>query len=145
MSAFEISRARSVAPFFRKRKPKERRPSAEAKREKEAPGYLDKVRSLPCCVCGAPPRSEAHHLKSAGRRGMGQKAANRWSVPLCSEHHTKGTDAVERIALPAATKEAAWFRSRGISCYDLAAALYLNSHSIESMLLVLRSHMEGRG
>jgi hypothetical protein len=54
------------------------------------------IASLPCIVCGRRP-SEPHHVRA---RGMGGKrppefdAAN--LVPLCSDHHRLGPDAVER-------------------------------------------------
>jgi hypothetical protein len=122
-------------PFFKERKPKTKKPSAGAKREKAEPGYLAKIRKLPCCVCDEPAPSEAHHLKSADpNRGKGTKPPNKWAIPLCHECHLHG---VEKAG---SRNEAAWFRERGILCLDLAAALHINSHSHEAMLKVLSSH-----
>ena len=125
-------------PNLRIRKPKERRPSAAIKREREAPGYLEKIRALPCCIpgCNAPAPSHAHHLKCTGERGIGRKSSNRWAVPLCYECHIHG---VERVG---SRQEAAWFRERGILCLDLAAALFANSHSVDAMLNILKIHRE---
>ena len=47
--------------------------------------YLNYVRGHACCVCGAPPRNDAHHF--AGRRGMAVKASDAFTVPLCRLHH----------------------------------------------------------
>jgi hypothetical protein len=137
MKAYRIS-APTGEPNLRIRKPKENKLSAEARREREAPGYLAKIRRLPCCIpgCDAPAPSQAHHLKCTGERGAGKKSANRWAVPLCYECHING---VERAG---SREEAAWFRKRGILCLDLAAALYANSHSLAAMMTVLKTHQE---
>lgn len=135
MKAYRL-RAPTSEPNFRVRRPKERTLSAEEKRECEAPGYLEKVRQLPCCIpgCNAPPPSHAHHLKCTGERVIGKKSSNRWAVPLCYECHIHG---VERVG-----QEAAWFHERRIHCLDLAAALYANSHCLEAMMKVLAAHLE---
>ena len=137
MKAYRL-KAPGSGPNFRIRKPKERKPSAEEKREREAPGYLDKIRMLPCCIpgCQEPPPSHAHHLKCTGERGIGRKSPNRWAVPLCYECHING---VERVG---SRQEAAWFRERGVLCLDLAAGLYANSHSLDAMMNVLKTHRE---
>ena len=55
--------------------------------------YLAHVRTLPCCLCGDDVTVEAHHPRVAsaddGKRytGMGEKASDRWAVPLCGKHH----------------------------------------------------------
>lgn len=49
-----------------------------------SPAYLAWIRSLPCCVCGAPPQSEASHH---GPRGVSQKATDLRAVPLCGDDH----------------------------------------------------------
>lgn len=51
--------------------------------------YLAMVRAWPCCGCGRPAPSEAHH---AGRRGVGQKASDLLTVPLCRPCHQRVTD-----------------------------------------------------
>ena len=48
--------------------------------------YLDFVRTLPCCHCGAP--SEPHHVIGVGMGKMGGKASDIHAVPLCREDHT---------------------------------------------------------
>jgi hypothetical protein len=39
-----------------------------------------------CCICGQPP--QIHHLIGTKWRGMGQKADDRHTIPLCMKHHT---------------------------------------------------------
>jgi len=49
--------------------------------------HLAYVRGLPCEVCHRKP-SEAHHLlRGPFSRGWGLKAPDRWTIPLCQEHH----------------------------------------------------------
>lgn len=50
------------------------------------PAYLAFVRTRPCCACGAPPPSHAHH-KTLGGRGKGQKAPDRETLPFCFSCH----------------------------------------------------------
>lgn len=47
--------------------------------------HADLVRSLCCCVCGALPPSEAHHVKSRGAGGTRKDLA-----PLCARCHRLG-------------------------------------------------------
>jgi len=46
--------------------------------------YLDYVRALPCCSCGARGPSDPHHY---GPRGVGQKTDDTRTVPLCRRCH----------------------------------------------------------
>lgn len=47
--------------------------------------HMALVKQLPCCVCGAPPPSDAHHVIS-GRYGS-RKASDFETLPLCKNHH----------------------------------------------------------
>ncbi len=55
--------------------------------------HLDFVRSLPCIVCGDNTSTEAAHIRygdprvAKRRTGMGEKPHDRWTIPLCGEHH----------------------------------------------------------
>lgn len=49
------------------------------------PKWLAWVRTFPCCKCGRPGPSEAHHTTFG--RGKGQKAPDRESMPLCLRCH----------------------------------------------------------
>lgn len=56
--------------------------------------HLNYIRSLNCCICGAP-NVDAAHIRTAslehGKRGLGmqEKASDAWVTPLCREHHTE--------------------------------------------------------
>jgi hypothetical protein len=60
---------------------------------KKENGHLDYIRGLPCCVCGDNTSTEAAHIRMADARagkryvGKGEKADDRWTVPLCGPHH----------------------------------------------------------
>lgn len=65
---------------------KRRTVTKQAEREGD-PEYLAWVRTLPCCApsvtkCKAP--ADAHHMTGAG---MGMKAGDRETMPLCRAHH----------------------------------------------------------
>lgn len=49
---------------------------------------LEQVRSLPCCVCGMGPRSQAAHSNfGIHGKGKGIKADDRYTIPLCHSCH----------------------------------------------------------
>lgn len=54
------------------------------------PAWLARVASLPCCACGASP-VEVHHIRSG--YGMGQRASDHETIPLCPWHHRLGPTA----------------------------------------------------
>jgi hypothetical protein len=56
------------------------------KAPEQRPEHLRRVREKACCVCYAPPPSEAHHF---GRRGVGQKCDDCQTVPLCRLCHQR--------------------------------------------------------
>ena len=47
--------------------------------------HLDRVASLPCCLCGDTP-VQVHHVREG--QGMAQRASNWLTVPLCPSCHT---------------------------------------------------------
>ena len=49
-----------------------------------------------CCICGQPP--QIHHLIGTKWRGMGQKADDRHTIPLCMKHHT-GEEGIHRMGM----------------------------------------------
>ncbi len=49
--------------------------------------YLRFIRRQPCVVCGALYGVESAH---SGQRGLGQKADDRFALPLCRYHHRTG-------------------------------------------------------
>ncbi|EMN0828313.1 DUF968 domain-containing protein [Providencia rettgeri] len=50
--------------------------------------YLQWVKSQPCCVCNSIAH-EAHHLIGHGQGGMGTKAHDLFTIPLCRIHHSE--------------------------------------------------------
>ncbi len=61
-------------------------PRRRKRKNTEDEAYQSWVRTLPCCVCNAPPPSESCHVRRASRSGTGFKG---WmcSVPMCHSHH----------------------------------------------------------
>ncbi len=51
------------------------------------PAYLKWVKTLPCSYCGAQ-ADDAHHAIGLGLSGMGMKADDLATMPICREHHT---------------------------------------------------------
>ena len=64
--------------------------SKQRRREGNDDAYLALIRQLHCCVCGAQPPNDPHHLKSAAaaaERAFGRRSTDRHCVPLCRTHH----------------------------------------------------------
>lgn len=59
-------------------------PQAKPEPPARSEPYLDFVREHPCMECHAPGPSDPHHY---GPRGMGQKADDYRTVPLCRRDH----------------------------------------------------------
>lgn len=85
----------------------------------ENTGHLKFIRSLPCCCCGKRP-VDAAHLRMAGPAygkrdtGSAQKPDDRWTTPLCRQHHDeqhKGS-------------EAAFWAAQGIDPFVLSLTLW---------------------
>lgn len=57
-------------------------------KEKERRERFDSLFELGCAICGRPP--QIHHLIGLKYRGMGQKADDAHTIPLCMDHHTGG-------------------------------------------------------
>src|SRR3546814_4861401 len=59
------------------------------------------IRDLPCLVCGTAP-VEAAHIRSGSLQfakrptGGAEKPSDKWSLPLCAEHHRTGDMAQHR-------------------------------------------------
>jgi hypothetical protein len=74
--------------------------------------YLDYVRSLPCGLCEAPAPSQAHHAIDVGiYPGMGRKACDALSMPLCAGCHRSVHEgkarAIDQLAMVARTLDRA--------------------------------------
>lgn len=56
--------------------------------------YLRFIRTLPCTICSRCRYIEAAHF---GPRGLGQKANDMQTLPLCSAHHRTGVDSYHSL------------------------------------------------
>ncbi|WP_425299735.1 DUF968 domain-containing protein [Providencia rettgeri] len=54
----------------------------------ESEKYLKWVKSQPCCICNSIAH-DAHHLIGHGQGGMGTKAHDLFTIPLCRVHHSE--------------------------------------------------------
>ncbi|EFF7671935.1 DUF968 domain-containing protein, partial [Escherichia coli] len=50
--------------------------------------YTRWVKTQPCACCGKP-ADDPHHLIGHGQGGMGTKAHDIFTLPLCREHHNE--------------------------------------------------------
>ncbi|WP_269492910.1 Ref family recombination enhancement nuclease [Acinetobacter baumannii] len=48
---------------------------------------LAAIRELPCVMCGRTPVDAAHSNQGAHNKGMGLKACDSKTIPLCRNHH----------------------------------------------------------
>lgn len=89
--------------------------------------HLAFIRRLPCLICKSENRSHAAHVRYGemeyGKRqvGMQEKPDDRWTVPLCEEHHLTGDKAQHK------SNEREWWERHGKDPLVIAALLY--SHS----------------
>lgn len=65
--------------------------------------YLAHVRTFPCCSCGATEAIHAHHVASGG---MGQKASDYLTAPLCWSCHNRWHATATLPLLPTASSRA---------------------------------------
>ena len=68
-----------------------------------------------CVICGRQP-SDAHHLRFAQPRGLGQKVSDEFTVPLCRTHHRDTRD------------ERGWWARFGVEPLSIAYKLWTTSH-----------------
>lgn len=61
---------------------------------RKCPEYLEHTRKQACICCGCQNRTEAHHLKEAGKSGVAYKVDDWEDIPLCKnchrDYHIKG-------------------------------------------------------
>jgi hypothetical protein len=77
------------------------------------------VASQPCIVCGRTP-SEAHHLRFAQPRALGQKVSDEYTVPVCRLHHRE---------LHGYGDETSWWAAVSIDPSPMALQLWRRSRS----------------
>ena len=108
-----------------KKRPKKKRGGID-------PKHLANIRKLPCCIPGCPSigDTQAHHLKQGlpdSERGMGRRASDQYTVPLCHHHHING---VERFA---SKLEGKWFDTHGIKDPIGLAKAYWEAKDLDEM------------
>lgn len=79
--------------LMKRKSPKGRRSAGLKRGSQAARDYMGRVAALGCAICrrmgwGATP-AEVHHRKDG--TGLGKRAADEDSCPLCPEHHTGPT------------------------------------------------------
>lgn len=94
----------------------------------ECKRHLAFVANLPCCVCRRPGDTQVHHLLRGVVRGMGMKAADRWTIPLCTIHHA---------ALHAHGDETEFLALRNVDGPALAAALWSVSGDYQEAVRII--------
>lgn len=105
-------------------------------RTKEAterdPVYLALIRQLPCLRCGLEPCGEAAHVRqnsaAFNKRGaMAKKPADRFTVPLCRDCHTREIDSQHKVG------EALFWHRLGINPLFAAERLYAKRGDLVAM------------
>ena len=97
----------------------------------ECPAFLAFVRRQPCCACGAINPIQAAHIRMAnigiGKRetGIGEKASDRWVVPLCVGCHLGESDSLHR------TGERAYWERIGLDPFRIASKLYADFLAVQ--------------
>ena len=86
--------------------------------------HLALIRRLPCLVCFRNPPNEAAHVRygepDRGKpmTGVAEKPDDKWTLPLCGEHHRWGSNAQHKSG------ERQWWADRGIDPIIVCEALY---------------------
>ena len=71
---------------------------------------LELIRSLPCCQCGASPRSQAAHSNfGIHGKGKGVKADDCYTIPLCHSCHA---DLDQNLSQQTRQQQLDWFNRK---------------------------------
>lgn len=81
------------------------------------PKYLQWVKSQPCVCCGAR-ADDPHHIIGHGQGGMGTKAHDLLTIPLCRQHHDDLHRDMSRWELEHGSQVVLWYEF-----FDLSVAL----------------------
>lgn len=119
---------------------KQKRPRIEDKQ------HLAWIKTLHCCICGIL-GSDPAHIRSVnpvyGKRetGGGEKAGDKWTVPLCRRHHDEQHNTKLELsdARKENTAELRWWASKNIDPFGLALALFACSGDDDIADGILRS------
>lgn len=112
---------------------KQKRPRIEDER------HLKFIRSLRCCICGAPNPDPAHIRAASaihGKRetGGGERPSDKFVVPLCRAHHDEQHNGNELL----------FWVAKGVDPFGLALALYSASGDDELAEAILRANRPSR-
>lgn len=99
------------------------RPSAPGQRQprQHDPRHLTAIRACPCVLCKA--EAEAAHVRygdpQRGKRptGIGERPSDRWTVPLCPDHHRAADDSQHDH------NERSWWLEHGLDPLAIAEML----------------------
>lgn len=109
------------------------------RQRQRSPKHLDMIRGLPCVVCLRENETEACHLRASDSRygkvnpGLGRKADDKWTTPLCGDHHR------EQHSM----NELRFWSSHGINPFQLALCLWGATGSHEIMERIVRETAQG--
>jgi hypothetical protein len=101
--------------------------------------HLKWLRGLHCCICGNP-NVEAAHIRSAnalyGKRETGgsERPSDKFSVPLCREHHTEQHNGNEIL----------FWAKHGVDPFGLALALHHATGDDDIADGILHAHRTSR-
>jgi len=98
--------------------------------------HLDRIRVMPCLVCGSDTGCEAAHVRYSDlsiakpMSGFGMKPHDWFVVPLCSEHHRQQTNY---------GNEREWWKLANIDPVKVALMLYVEGADFERAEQIVRS------
>lgn len=104
----------------------------------ENSSHLDLIRQLPCLICKASPVEAAHIRMGSirhGKRptGTAERPSDKWTLPLCAEHHKTGKRSQHVIG------EELFWKEHGINPFELALSLYC-ADSLDVMLEIVAAN-----
>lgn len=104
-----------------------------------SPKHLNLIRQLPCILSGRP--AEVAHVsfsdltRDKPHRGKGQRAGDKWTVPLCPELHRLNTGCQHSM------NEFKWWDQFSVDPLTVAAELWEVSGDHYEMSCVIARHM----
>lgn len=139
-AAFDVNSERTYGNFkpdrYQARPPRWK--TRKELREGNSREHLALIRQLPCCICGTKGTRaiHAHHLRSeaaARTRGVGMKAPDSMTVPLCWLHH-------DELHALGSRREVQWFKDQcEINPHALADSLWNNTGDLTRLHRVLQA------
>ena len=127
--------------FKNPKPPKKQKLDMGRKPRVEEPKHRRAIQQLPCLACGSMQGSDAAHVRMTDgpekpNAGIGQKPADRFTVPLCTQCHLESGGQHTR-------GERVWWLSIGIDPLLHAAELYAHSPDTTKMTAYIIKFREG--